>query len=431
MTSVATAISLVTRAEAEAAAAGTCSADLAKGPWEFDAAEALRGMPAYGPGASAADRAPASTPRQGQLPEEYKQATEAELHARIMAAKEKLGDRVVVLGHFYQRDEVVEHADFVGDSFQLANAALTRPDAEAIVFCGVHFMAETADILSRPDQAVILPNLAAGCSMADMADIDSVEQAWAQLEELFGTEPDAEGRVPVIPVTYMNSSAALKGFCGERGGIVCTSSNAATVLEWAFERGQRVLFFPDQHLGRNTAKAMGVPLEQMPMWSPRKPLGGNDPATLRDSRVILWHGFCSVHKRFSVAQIEKARAEYPGVRVIVHPECPMEVVDAADEYGSTDYIRKAIAGATEPTVFAIGTEVNLVNRLAAEYPQHTVFCLDPVICPCSTMYRIHPGYLAWVLEGLVEGEVRNRIEVPTEVASTARVALERMLAARP
>ncbi|MGT2460985.1 quinolinate synthase NadA [Sinomonas atrocyanea] len=430
MTSVATAISLVTRAEAEAAA-GTCSADLAKGPWEFDAAEALRGMPAYGPGASVADRAPASTPRQGQLPEEYKHATETELRARITAAKEKLGDRVVVLGHFYQRDEVVEHADFVGDSFQLANAALTRPDAEAIVFCGVHFMAETADILSRQDQAVILPNLAAGCSMADMADIDSVEQAWAQLEELFGTEPDAEGRVPVIPVTYMNSSAALKGFCGEHGGIVCTSSNAATVLEWAFERGQRVLFFPDQHLGRNTAKAMGVPLEQMPMWSPRKPLGGNDAATLRDSRVILWHGFCSVHKRFSVAQIEKAREEYPGVRVIVHPECPMEVVDAADEYGSTDYIRKAIAAATEPTVFAIGTEVNLVNRLAAEYPQHTVFCLDPVICPCSTMYRIHPGYLAWVLEGLVEGEVRNRIEVPADVASTARVALERMLAARP
>lgn len=430
MTSVATAISLVTRAEAEAAA-GTCSADLAKGPWEFDAAEALRGMPAYGPGASVADRAPASTPRQGQLPEEYKQAGDVELHARITAAKEKLGDRVVVLGHFYQRDEVVEHADFVGDSFQLANAALTRPEAEAIVFCGVHFMAETADILSHRDQAVILPNLAAGCSMADMADIDSVEQAWAQLEELFGTEPDAEGRVPVIPVTYMNSSAALKGFCGEHGGIVCTSSNAATVLEWAFERGQRVLFFPDQHLGRNTAKAMGVPLEQMPMWSPRKPLGGNDAATLQDSRVILWHGFCSVHKRFTVAQIEKARTEHPGVRVIVHPECPMEVVDAADEHGSTDYIRKAIAAATEPTVFAIGTEVNLVNRLAAEYPQHTVFCLDPVICPCSTMYRIHPGYLAWVLEGLVDGEVRNRIEVPADVASTARVALERMLAARP
>ncbi|WP_422933520.1 quinolinate synthase NadA [Sinomonas sp. P47F7] len=437
MTSVATAINLITRDEAERRStegldgASTCSSDLAKGPWEFDAAEAMRGLPEYGPGASSADVAPASTPRQGQLPREYKDASEDELNARIRAAKEALGDRVVVLGHFYQRDEVVEHADFVGDSFQLANAALTRPDAEAIVFCGVHFMAETADILSRDDQAVILPNLAAGCSMADMADIDSVQQCWDQLEELFGTEPDAEGRVPVIPVTYMNSSAALKGFCGEHGGIVCTSSNAATVLEWAFERGQRVLFFPDQHLGRNTAKAMGVPLEQMPMWSPRKPWGGTDAGTLRDSRVILWHGFCSVHRRFNVAQIEKARAEYPGVRVIVHPECPMEVVDAADEYGSTDYIRKAIAAATEPTVFAIGTEVNLVNRLAAEYPQHTIFCLDPVICPCSTMYRIHPGYLAWVLEGLVGGEVRNRIEVSADVADTARVALERMLAARP
>lgn len=439
MTSVATAIDRITRSEAErragessaSKAVSTCSADLAKGPWEFDAAEALRGMPAYGPGASSADAAPASAPRQGQLPQEYKDASADELHARIVAAKETLGDRVVVLGHFYQRDEVVEHADFVGDSFQLANGALTRPDAEAIVFCGVHFMAETADILSRHDQAVILPNLAAGCSMADMADIDSVQECWDQLEELFGTEPDADGRVPVIPVTYMNSSAALKGFCGEHGGIVCTSSNAATVLEWAFERGQRVLFFPDQHLGRNTAKAMGVPLGQMPMWSPRKPWGGTDPESLRDSRVILWHGFCSVHRRFNVAQIEKARADYPGVRVIVHPECPMDVVDAADEYGSTDYIRKAIAGATEPTVFAIGTEVNLVNRLAAEYPQHTIFCLDPVICPCSTMYRIHPGYLAWVLEGLVDGEVRNRIEVPAEVAETARVALERMLAARP
>ena len=364
-------------------------------------------MPAYGPGASSADVAPPSTPRQGQLPEEYKLAGDAELDARIRAAKAALGDRAVILGHFYQRDEVVEYADFVGDSFQLANAALTRPDAEAIIFCGVHFMAETADILSRPEQAVILPNLAAGCSMADMADIDSVTECWEQLEELFGTEPDADGRVPVIPVTYMNSSAALKGFCGEHGGIVCTSSNAATVLEWAFERGQRVLFFPDQHLGRNTAKAMGVPLEQMPMWNPRKDLGGNDEQALHDSRVILWHGFCSVHKRFNVGQIEKARAEFPGVQVIVHPECPMEVVDAADSAGSTDFISKAIAAATEPTTFAIGTEINMVNRLAAEYPQHTIFCLDPVICPCSTMYRIHPGYLAWVLEALVRGEVRQ------------------------
>jgi quinolinate synthase len=242
---------------------------------------------------------------------------------------------------------------------------------------------------------------------------------------------DADGRVPVIPVTYMNSSAAIKGFVGRHGGIVCTSSNARTVLEWAFARGRRVLFFPDQHLGRNTAKAMGVPLERMPMWNPNRPLGGNDEAALDDARVILWHGFCSVHRRFTVDQIDKARAEHPGVRVIVHPECPMPVVDAADEAGSTDYIRKAIQAATEPTTFAIGTEVNLVQRLAAEHPQHTIFCLDPVICPCSTMYRIHPGYLAWVLEELVAGTVRNRIAVAADVAEPARIALERMLAAKP
>jgi quinolinate synthase len=267
--------------------------------------------------------------------------------------------------------------------------------------------------------------------MADMADLDSVQECWEQLEELYGTEPDADGRVPVIPVTYMNSSAALKAFCGEHGGIVCTSSNAATVLEWAFERGQRVLFFPDQHLGRNTAKAMGVPVEAMPLWNPRKPLGGSDAQTLADARVILWHGFCSVHKRFTVGQIEHARAEFPGVRVIVHPECPMEVVDAADEYGSTDYIVKAIQAAPAGSTFAIGTEINLVQRLAAQFPQHTIFCLDSVVCPCSTMYRIHPGYLAWVLEGLVRGEVLNQVTVPESVAAPARVALERMLAARP
>ena len=236
---------------------------------------------------------------------------------------------------------------------------------------------------------------------------------------------------PVIPVTYMNSSAALKAFCGENGGIVCTSSNAASVLEWAFERGQRVLFFPDQHLGRNTAKAMGIPLEAMPMWNPRLPLGGNTAERLQEAKVLLWNGFCSVHKRFTVEQIARARAEHPGVRVIVHPECPMPVVDAADESGSTDYIQKAIAAAPAGSTFAIGTEINMVNRLAAQYPEHTIFCLDPVICPCSTMYRIHPGYLAWVLEGLVAGEVRNRITVPAATAAAARTALERMLAVRP
>ncbi|GAA3915590.1 quinolinate synthase NadA [Microbacterium invictum] len=407
--------------------ASTCTTDLATGPWDFDT------RPGYGPGSSMGDVIPTGAPRQGELPAEYREASEEELDVRVRAAKATLGDRVVVLGHFYQREEVVVHADYVGDSFQLANAALEHPDAEAIVFCGVHFMAETADLLSRPEQAVILPNLAAGCSMADMASIDEVEECWEQLADVLGDldTPDADGLVPVIPVTYMNSSAAIKGFVGRHGGIVCTSSNARTVLEWAFARGRRVLFFPDQHLGRNTAKAMGVPLEQMPMWNPRRPLGGSDAATLRDSRVILWHGFCSVHRRFTVGQIDQARAEHPGVRVIVHPECPMEVVDAADESGSTDYIRKAIAAASEPTTFAIGTEINLVQRLAAQFPQHEIFCLDPVVCPCSTMYRIHPGYLAWVLEALVAGTVHNRIQVPADVADPARLALERMLAARP
>ncbi len=419
-------LELPTGSAGGSAGMSVCSAKLVEDPWLFDSE-----APGYGPGASLGDNLPAGSPRQGELPSEYRVATPEELDRRIRAAKAHLGDRAVILGHFYQRDEVIQYADFVGDSFQLAQAARSKPSAEAIIFCGVHFMAETADMLSRPDQAVILPNLAAGCSMADMADIDSVSTCWEQLEDVYGTQCDASGRAPVIPVTYMNSSAALKGFCGEHGGIVCTSSNAAVVLKWAFERGQRVLFFPDQHLGRNTAKAMGISAEQMPMWNPRKPLGGNTADTLRDARVILWNGFCSVHKRFTTGQIDAARTKFPGVRVIVHPECPAEVVDAADEAGSTDYIVKAIAAAPAGQVFAIGTEINLVQRLAVQYPQHKIFCLDPVICPCSTMYRIHPGYLAWVLEALLRGEVLNRITVSVSVAVPARVALERMLASKP
>jgi quinolinate synthase len=407
------------------ATGSTCSSALADAPWEFD------GETGYGPGASQRDHVPGGSPVQGVIPREYRQASPQELDLRIRAAKHALGDRVVLLGHFYQRDEVVQYADFVGDSFQLANAAKTRPNAEAIVFCGVHFMAETADMLSQPNQAVILPNLAAGCSMADMADLDNVQDCWEQLEELYGKEPDAEGRAPVIPVTYMNSSAALKAFCGEHGGIVCTSSNAAAVLEWAFQRGQRVLFFPDQHLGRNTAKAMGIPLEQMPIWKPDMEWGGTDPQTLRDARVLLWHGYCSVHKRFTVQQIQAARMRHPGVQVLVHPECPMEVVDAADAYGSTDFIKKRIEAAEPGGVFAIGTEINLVQRLANQHPEHTIVCLDSIICPCSTMYRIHPSYLAWVLEALERGEVVNRITVPEAVAVPARIALERMLSVKP
>ena len=409
-----------------AAPAASCDSELAEGPWIFDL------VPGYGPGSSENDVIPEPVTRPGQLPVEYQRMSDDELHARIRAAKEKLGDKLVILGHYYQRDEVVQYADFVGDSFQLANAALTRPEAETIVFCGVHFMAETADILARPEQHVILPNLAAGCSMADMADEDSVESAWEQLMALYADELTDDGKQAVVPVTYMNSSAALKAFCGRNGGIVCTSSNAATVLDWAFERGRRVLFFPDQHLGRNTAKAMGIPLEQIPMVNARKAgLGHDDPQVLRDAKVLLWPGFCSVHKRFTVDQIDQARAQYPGVKVVVHPECPMPVVDAADASGSTEKIRKFVDASQPGDVIAIGTEINMVNRLAAQYPDRTIFCLDPVICPCSTMYRIHPGYLAWTLDGLIDGEVRNEIVVPDDVARDARVALERMLQAVP
>lgn len=401
----------------------TCDSQLSTEPWQIDT------EPRYGPGASTDDEAPSTAPHQGPIPAEYTDASEAELDARIVAAKETLGDRLKILGHFYQRDEIVQYADFVGDSFMLAQAAKDHPETEAFVFCGVHFMAETADILSGEQQSVILPNLAAGCSMADMATIDQVEEAWEQLMQVLGTSNDE--RAEVIPVTYMNSSAAIKAFCGRNGGIVCTSSNATTVLEWAFEHGKRVIFFPDQHLGRNTAKAMGITEEQMPLWRPYLPMGGNTQQQLEDAKVILWNGFCSVHKRFTVAQIDKARADYPDVTVIAHPECPAPVVEAADGVGSTEYIRKAIEAGQPGDVFAVGTEINLVNRLQAQHPEMTIFCLDPVICPCSTMYRIHPAYLAWVLEGLVEGKVHNQISVDATVATDASVALERMLAARP
>ena len=408
-----------------ATGASSCDAGLAKDPWAIDEA------PGYGPGASLADEIPSTAPRQGPLPARYTQASDEQLHQWITEAKAALGERVQILGHFYQRDEIIEHADFVGDSFMLAQAAKSHPEAEAFVFCGVHFMAETADILSEAHQAVILPNLAAGCSMADMATIEQVEDCWRELTSVFGDELLPDGRQAVIPVTYMNSSAAIKAFCGRNGGIVCTSSNARTVLEWAFERGQRVVFFPDQHLGRNTAKGMGISEDVMPLWRPHLALGGNTVAQLEASKVILWNGFCSVHKRFTVAQIEKARIDFPGVRVIVHPECPAAVVEAADGAGSTEYIRKEIEAAAPGDVIAVGTEINMVHRLQEQYPELTIFCLDPVVCPCSTMYRIHPAYLAWTLESLLAGEEPNRISVDDSVASDSRIALERMLAARP
>ena len=430
MASVPTQIALLTRAPG--GEDSTCDPDLPTGPWQFDAVPGRPlPLPTYGAGASRQDPVPAGSPVQQQIPAEYRLLPAEELDRRIRAAKEELGTRVSILGHAYQRDEIVRYADFVGDSFQLAQQSQRHPEAEFVVFCGVHFMAETADLLTTPDQPVILPNLAAGCSMADMADIDSVQACWEQLEALYGTEADAEGRVPVIPVTYMNSAAALKGFCGAHGGIVCTSSNAREVLEWAFARGQRVLFFPDQHLGRNTAKAMGVDVARMPVWDPRKPHGGNSAETLQDARVVLWRGWCSVHQRFTVDQIAQARAKNPDVRVVVHPECPMEVVDAADEAGSTQYIQKAVDAAPAGTAFAIGTEVNMVRRLADTRPDLTIDCLDPVVCPCSTMYRIHPAYLAWVLESLVAGRVVNQVSVAADVAGHARTAVERMLAVHP
>ena len=408
-------------------AQSTCDAGLTQDPWHFDTTQ-----PSYGPGASMFDPLPNNAPRQQVLPQEYRDASDEELQERIKAAKARLGNKLLILGHFYQRDEIIVHADFVGDSFQLAKNATERPDADHIVFCGVHFMAETADILSTPEQTVTLPNLSAGCSMADMANIDQVEDCWEQLGEICGTKPDADGKQQIVPVTYMNSSAALKAFCGRHGGIVCTSSNAHAVLEWAFARGKRVLFFPDQHLRRNTALAMGMSLDQMPVWNPYKPAGGaEDPSVYADAKMILWKGFCSVHQRFTVDQIERARKAYPGVKVIVHPECSMDVVNAADGTGSTAYIVKEIANAPAGSAVAVGTEINLVNRLAAQYPDKTVFCLDPVVCPCSTMYRIHPAYLAWALENIEQGNIVNRITVDEDTARDAKIALQRMLEVHP
>ena len=357
------------------------------------------------------------------IPSFYAEMPGEELDQRIAAARAALGDRLVILGHHYQRDEIIKYADFRGDSFKLAQLAAARPQADYIVFCGVHFMAESADILSAPHQRVILPNPAAGCSMADMANIAEVEECWDLLLETLG--PD----MGVIPVTYMNSAANLKAFCGRNGGIVCTSSNAPKVIDWAFMHGRRVLFFPDEHLGRNTALRYGIAEDQMFVWNPKDPMASeNVEEELERSKIILWKGYCTTHMRFNVQQVAKARAEYPGIKVLVHPECRREVVDAADLYGSTEYIIQQIEQAPAGSQWAVGTEINLVHRLAKEHPEQFIFCLDPIVCPCSTMYRIHPAYLAWVLEGLLEGEVINQVSVDGETAHWARIALERMLA---
>jgi quinolinate synthase len=358
------------------------------------------------------------------LPERYLGLPDAEMDARIAAARETLGSRLVILGHHYQRDEVIRFADYTGDSFKLARQIASRPEADYIVFCGVHFMAESADVLCAPHQQVILPDLAAGCSMADMVAPDQLEVCWEELGQL-----GVGGRT--VPVTYINSAAAIKAFVGERGGTVCTSSNARASLEWAWARGEQVLFLPDQHLGRNTAWAMGVPLDDMVVWDPNESFGGLDPDAVRRARLILWKGHCSVHVRFSAAQIAAIRQQHPGVRVIVHPEVPWEVVQAADDSGSTEYIIRTVKESPEGSSWAVGTEVHLVSRLAREVaPARTVLSLDQFGCLCSTMFRVSPNHLLWVLEGLLEGQVYNRVTVPDEQKHWNRVALDRMLSIR-
>lgn len=353
------------------------------------------------------------------LPDEYANLTDDEAEERIRLAKTLLGERLIILGHHYQRDEVIQFADFTGDSFKLSQASAARTEAEFVVFCGVHFMAESANILGGDNQHVILPNLTAGCSMADMASLEQVEELWDTIEET----TDAK----CVPVTYMNSSAAIKAFCGERGGSVCTSSNCAKVFEWALTEGQKIVFFPDEHLGRNTALSMGYKDEDMMVWDPHRGPDGNDLEALKRCTFILWRGWCSVHGRFSVEQVELARRDFPGITVIVHPECRHEVVEAADGFGSTEYIVRQIKGAAPGSAWAIGTEINLVHRLAKENPDKTIFCLDPIVCPCSTMYRIQPQYLAWALENLLQGNIVNEIVVPDKDRRFAKAALDRML----
>ena len=355
-----------------------------------------------------------------KLPISYMRTSPEQLEENISTARKKLGDRVVILGHHYQRDEVIKFSDKRGDSFKLSQYAADQESAEYIIFCGVHFMAETADILSSDNQKVILPNLTAGCSMADMAQTDDVLDCWDDLQNVIQNET-------VIPITYMNSTADIKSLCGKNDGIVCTSSNADKAFEWAYAKGDKVLFLPDQHLGRNTAVKMGISLDEMILWNPFKPLGGNSEESVKKAKLILWQGHCSVHTRFTVSQIEEARVKYNDVNVVVHPECTLDVVNAADSVGSTEHIKTVIEQSAPGTIWAVGTEISLVNRIRDENPDKTVFCLDSVVCPCSTMYRIHPAYLSWVLDGINEGVTVNQIMVDEDTKKYSKVALERML----
>jgi quinolinate synthase len=364
------------------------------------------------------------------LPEQYLRLSDDEMDARIAAAKQTLGERVVILGHHYQRDEVIKFADYTGDSLKLARAAASRGKAEFIVFCGVHFMAESADVLRAPHQKVVLPDLAAGCSMADMAAPDQLEMCWRELGEMgVPTGPTGSGKNGVIPVTYINSSAAIKAFCGENGGIVCTSTNAASIMKWAWERGEKLVMLPDQHLGRNTAFKMGVPLDRMVVWDPNEIWGGLEPDRVKQASLILWKGHCSVHTRFTVPQIDAFRTKHPGGKVIAHPECTFDVVQAADESGSTEHIINTVRNSPSGSTWAVATEIHLVNRLTTEVaPDKTVVTLDPFGCLCSTMFRVSPNHLLWILEGLVEGKIHNQITVSEPEKSLARLALDRMLA---
>jgi quinolinate synthase len=364
----------------------------------------------------------------------YRRLSDDELTRRCWAAKRTLGEQLLILGHHYQQDEVIAFADLRGDSYKLASLAAQSKTCRFIVFCGVHFMAETADILTSPQVQVILPDLGAGCSMADMADLDAVETCWEELEDalgpLSGTGSGSGSDGVVMPVTYINSAADLKAFCGEHGGIVCTSSNARAVLEWSFARRGKVLFFPDQHLGRNTARRMGVPLDEMIVWDPRQPMGGNSAEAVRRARVILWKGHCSVHQMFKPAHVDFFRKNHAGARILVHPECSMEVVDRADLVGSTEFIIKTVEQAPPGSKWAIGTELHLVNRLKQEHPEQEIHFLSSIVCMCATMYRIDLPHLCWALENLVAGVVVNPIRVPDHTAHWARIALQRMLAVK-
>jgi quinolinate synthase len=356
------------------------------------------------------------------LPEKYLRLSDDEMDARITAAKQALGDRLVILGHHYQRDEVIKFADYIGDSLKLARAAATRHTAEYVIFCGVHFMAESADILRGPHQKIILPDLAAGCSMADMAAEDQLDVAWRELAEM-GIDVST-----IIPVTYINSSAAIKAFVGRHGGVVCTSTNAAAVMTWAWQRGEKLMMLPDQHLGRNTAYKLGVPLDRMVIWDPHEVGGGLTQEQAKNAKLLLWKGHCSVHTRFTVAQIEAFRKKYPQGKVIAHPECTFDVVQAADLSGSTEFIIDTVKASPEGSVWAVATEIHLVNRLATQVaPARLVVTLDPFGCLCSTMFRVSPNHLLWILEGLLEGRIHNQIIVPDETKQSAKLALDRML----